>query len=243
MFNSSYDQALSSDGAWGRQQSCSLTSRSSASLQQAADTGDEPRRAATSSLPAPTARTLQSLHGRRIPPRLLSVAPVGAGGRTRRLVTVRGINASSSLTPIQIFDLESCQVTREASHTEQLLPSYDLLSPQTSSTYRQQILVSKLGLCRAPTAEKKSQSSSLGYSFGCISSPTLRSTRRNANYALCCMAVLADALKGMGSGDETQNQIFWFVQEIHSLFQLSTYESQMTFNLMSSHQWTQRHPL
>lgn len=87
------------------------------------------------------------------------------------------------------FALESCQVTREASHTEQLLPSYDLPSPQTSSTYMQQIFVGKLGLLKAPPAERKSQSSLLGYSFGCISSLTPHGKWMKAYYALCCTAM------------------------------------------------------
>jgi len=82
----------------------------------------------------------------------------------------------------------------------------------------QQILVCKLGLLKPPPAERKSQSSPLGCSFGCISSLTLHCKWRKTYYALCCMAILGDALRGMGSEDETQNKLFQFVQEIHSLF-------------------------
>lgn len=64
------------------------------------------------------------------------------------------------------FDLESCQVSREASHTQQLLPSYDRLSPQTSSTNTEQILLASWGFLRPPQP-RESWSSVLASSSVC----------------------------------------------------------------------------
>lgn len=102
LFKSSKYLAMASGGARGSQESCLPISLSSCSLQQAAYTQDKPHCVVTSSQLLLTAWTLHNLHGHRILPLLLNIAPAGAGRRKSRLMTVRGINASSSLTPIQI---------------------------------------------------------------------------------------------------------------------------------------------
>lgn len=47
--------------------------------------------------------TLENLHGPKTPALLLSIAPAGAGRRKRRLQIARGVNASSTLTPLLLF--------------------------------------------------------------------------------------------------------------------------------------------